>query len=110
MSDIVTVRQLQEVLGAAASTNTVVLLDFYAPWCGPCKKMQPTLDQVQAQYGDKLRVVKLNVDTAVPALQEHFQVKSVPTFIWVKHNQVVGVHAGADATAFIDKCAQVLSC
>lgn len=108
--EIHTVHQVQQLIGEAADTHTVVLLDFHAPWCGPCKKVVPVLQQLKQQYGNKLVIVKINVDKAEDVLTQHFQVKSVPTFIFVKNNQVVGVHSTGDGAALTTKCAQILTC
>lgn len=106
---ITTVHALQELIGSATASGTVVLLDFFAPWCKPCKAIQPTLEALTQQFGPKLSVVAIDVDRAEPALTNHFQVKSLPSLVWVKNNQVVSVHTGADADAITTKCAQVLA-
>lgn len=57
-----------------------VLLDFWAPWCVYCRRLAPALDQVAAQYADKLTVAKLNIDDA-PELAERFGVQTIPTLL-----------------------------
>lgn len=86
MSDLV------KELTAANFTNTIasgtVLVDFWAPWCGPCKMQAPILDKVAAKVGDKVVIAKVNVDEA-PALAAQFGVRSIPTLILFKNGQKV---------------------
>jgi thioredoxin 1 len=59
---------------------TPVLVDFWAPWCGPCRAIAPILEQLVIDHGDKLTVVELDVD-ANPLTAQRFQVASIPTMI-----------------------------
>ncbi|MCX5860244.1 MAG: thioredoxin [Proteobacteria bacterium] len=65
-----------------------VLLDFWAPWCGPCRRMAPILDEIEKDLTGKVKVGKLNVDEN-PELANQFQVMSIPTLIVFKGGQVV---------------------
>ena len=65
-----------------------VLLDFWAPWCGPCKRMAPILDEVEKDLPGKVKVGKLNVDEN-PELAQKFQVMSIPTLMVFKGGQVM---------------------
>ena len=67
-----------ETFGAIIKGETPVLVDFFATWCGPCKMMQPILQQVHAQLGDKVRVIKIDVDKN-QQLASELNVSSVPT-------------------------------
>ena len=62
---------------------TPVLVDFWAPWCGPCRAVAPILEQLAIDHGDKLTVAKLDVD-ANPLTAQRFQVASIPTMIVFK--------------------------
>ncbi|OQY37074.1 MAG: thioredoxin [Candidatus Cloacimonetes bacterium 4572_65] len=57
-----------------------VLVDFWAPWCGPCKALTPTVEQIASEYDGKIKVVKINIDDA-PELANEAAVMSIPTLV-----------------------------
>lgn len=71
-----------------------VLVDFWAPWCGPCKMIAPVLDELALAYAGKVKIVKVNVDEnqATPA---QFGVRSIPTLLLFKDGQLVATQVGA---------------
>ena len=83
-----------------------VLVDYWAEWCGPCKAIAPILDELSAQYGDKLQIAKMNVDEnqEVPG---KFGIRGIPTLMLFKDGQLaatkVGAMSKAQLTAFIDQ-------
>jgi thioredoxin 1 len=76
----------------AVSTNDLVLIDFWADWCGPCKKLSPILDEISNERG--LLVGKLNVDEN-PVKVAEYSVHSIPTMVLFKSGQPVKTIAGA---------------
>lgn len=75
------------------SDNKPVLLDFYADWCGPCKMMAPVLTQLKEKMGDRLRILKIDVDKN-QSLAAQYQVRGVPTLVLMQHQNVVWKQSG----------------
>ncbi len=73
----------QEVL----KSELPVVIDLWAPWCGPCKALAPTLESVAADYEGKVKVVKLNIDDS-PSIAAQYQVMSIPTLLFFKDGNV----------------------
>jgi thioredoxin 1 len=80
----------QELIGG----EHPVLVDFYADWCGPCKMMAPELEKFAGDMGDKVKVVKIDVDRH-PALAQHYRVQGVPTLILFRQGKALWQQAGA---------------
>jgi thioredoxin len=83
----------------------LVLLDFWAEWCGPCKMIAPMLSEVASEYQGKVTIAKLNIDDN-PKTPQRFNVRGIPTLILFKNGQVEGQKVGAlrksDLAAFLD--------
>jgi len=86
-------------------SDTPVLVDYWAEWCGPCKAIAPILDEVAKEYGGKLKVMKLNVDEnhQVP---KKYNIRGIPTLMLFKNGNVEATKVGAlsksQLTAFLD--------
>ena len=82
----------REVLQSERST----LVDFYADWCGPCRAMEPVVNELAQDLHENANVVKVNIDEA-PELARQYGVQSIPTFVVVNEGQVVAKLVGAQA-------------
>lgn len=83
-----------EVLGA----QKPVFVDFWAPWCGPCRAIGPVIEELQKEYGDKIIFAKCNIDDS-PTTPSKFGIRAVPTIILFKDGQVVAQLSGAHPKA-----------
>ena len=83
----------QEQFEQAIREEKPVLVDFWAPWCGPCRMLAPVMEQLADEQEGKAKVVKVNVDDN-PELAKQFQVYSIPTVIAFKNGQETGRSVG----------------
>ncbi|AAU38233.1 MULTISPECIES: thioredoxin [Basfia] len=87
-------------------SDVPVLVDLWAPWCGPCRMVAPILDDLAAELAGKVKIVKINIDEnqGTPA---QFGVRSIPTLLMFKDGQLVGTQVGAlpknQLAAFVEK-------
>ncbi|HPY37787.1 MAG TPA: thioredoxin [Clostridia bacterium] len=96
----------QETFDAALESPEPVLVDFWAEWCGPCRMVGPTIEQLATEYKGKAKVCKVNVDEQ-PVLAERYQIMTIPTVIVFKGGQavekVIGVKPKQTFAGMLDK-------
>ncbi|WP_328919821.1 thioredoxin [Streptomyces sp. NBC_01550] len=88
----------QDVLGS----DKPVLVDFWAAWCGPCRQLAPSLEAIAAEHGDKIEIVKLNIDEN-PAIAARYGVMSIPTLNLYQGGEVVQTIVGAKPKAALER-------
>ena len=76
------------------SSKIAVLIDLWAPWCGPCRQLSPVLEKLAVEYAGRLKLVKINVDNS-PESARRFNAVSIPTMVLIQNGQVSGRQVGA---------------
>ena len=75
------------------SSEIPVVVDFWAPWCGPCKMLTPIIEELAGEYGDKVKIGKLNTDEN-PQTATKYNIVSIPTILFIKKGEVVDRQVG----------------
>jgi len=79
---------------AVVDTRRLVLVDLWAPWCGPCRQVAPILEKISVDLADELKVVKVNVDTS-PQIATRYQASSIPMLLFLRDGELVDTVVGA---------------
>jgi thioredoxin 1 len=100
-----TIELTKNNLDSTIANNSIVFIDFWAEWCGPCKMIAPALEDVAKAYAGRLTVAKLDID-ANPATTSKYGIRGIPTLLLFKGGQVAAQKVGAlsksQLTAFVD--------
>ncbi|UXC28902.1 thioredoxin [Aliarcobacter butzleri] len=80
----------------------VVLVDFWAPWCGPCRMLAPAIDQLVEEFENKAKICKVNTEEE-PDLTSEYQVRSIPTILFFKNGEVVDQMIGTTTKAKLEE-------
>ena len=94
MSDLVAVADTANWDGEVLKSTDVVMVDFWAVWCGPCQMVAPIVDELAQEYQGRLKVMKLNTDEA-PEVAGKYQIMSIPSILFFKDGEVVEKIVGA---------------
>ena len=78
----------------AVDTKRLVLVDLWAPWCGPCRMVAPVLEKLSQQFADSLKVVKVNVDES-PMVAQRYEARSIPMLLFMRGGELVETVVGA---------------
>lgn len=95
----VTEKTLKEYI---ASSDTPVLVEFWAPWCGPCRKVEPVINEIAEQYEDQIKVIKVNVDEN-PGVDAQYKLRSIPALIIFKGGKIVDKVVGMITKTELEK-------
>ena len=94
-----------ETFSSDVTKSTISVVDFWAPWCGPCRVIGPILEKYDANSDNDVNIIKVNVDE-YPELAGSYNIRGIPTLLFMKDGNVIGQHVGtlseADLTSKIN--------
>lgn len=84
------------------SSEAPVVVDFWAEWCGPCKQLMPIMEELSAEWGDKVKVVKMNIEDS-PETPSKYGVRGIPTLMLFKGGELADAKVGATPKSQVDE-------
>ena len=92
----------KETFGEIIAGDKLVLIDFTAEWCGPCRLMKPILEELRNRLGDKIRILKIDIDHS-PAVSDAFKIQSVPTLMLIRKRNILWRQSGVMQASQLQK-------
>jgi thioredoxin 1 len=92
----------KETFGDIIGGEKLVLIDFTAEWCGPCKPMKPILEELRQRIGDKIRILKIDIDRS-PVVSDAFNIHSVPTLMLIQNKNILWRQSGVIQSPQLEK-------
>ena len=90
-----------------AQANGLVVVDFWATWCGPCRMLAPVIDELATQYEGRLKVCKINADEAMNTCTK-YRISSIPTLLFFKNGELVAQSAGLQSKSALEEKIETL--
>jgi thioredoxin 1 len=95
------IRTVEEFEREVLQSDIPVLVDFWAPWCGPCRMLAPTIDELAQEYAGKVKVVKVNTDE-LPMVAMQYGIRGIPTVMLFVNGDVADVKVGLQPKAVFE--------
>ena len=94
MSNVIEVQNKEDFTNEVLNSESPVLVDFWAEWCGPCKQLAPLVEEAAEEFKDKIKVCKMDVDANIEVASE-FGIRSIPTLMIFTNGELSGTEIGA---------------
>ncbi|ECL8007200.1 TPA: thioredoxin [Listeria innocua] len=96
------IKEITDITFEQETSKGIVLIDFWATWCGPCTMAAPVLDEIQEERGETVKIVRIDIDEN-PETPRNLKVKSIPTLLIKKDGEIVAKRLGSNSKEEIDE-------